>query len=126
MSRVMRLLSSDIVIPLSCVGAKKTRPQRPEGWAFSDRPVNVRRRADTRAPGVTIELDLPDDLAQLRLPLAVNARVRELLDRQDSGIPLKETERREADGLVELAEVLTLPRLRVEGAARKAVTPKVP
>jgi hypothetical protein len=75
---------------------------------------------------VTIELDLPDDLAQLRLPLAVNARVRELLDRQDSGIPLKETERREADGLVELAEVLTLPRLRVEGAARKAVTPKVP
>lgn len=39
---------------------------------------------------VTIELDLPDDLAQLQLPAALNARLRELLDRQDSGIPLNE------------------------------------
>ena len=75
---------------------------------------------------VTIELDLPDDLARFRLPAAVNARLRKLLDRQDSGIPLKETERREAEGLVELAELLTLLRLRAEGASQKAVTPKRP
>ena len=75
---------------------------------------------------VTIELDLPDDLAQLRLPAAVNARLRELMDRQDSGIPLKETERREADGLVELAELLTLLHRRVERAARKTVTSERP
>jgi hypothetical protein len=71
---------------------------------------------------VTIELDLPDDLAQFRLPPAVNARLRQLLDRQEKGVLLKEAERREAEGLVELAELLTLLRLRAEGAARKAVT----
>jgi hypothetical protein len=75
---------------------------------------------------VTIESDLPDELAQFRLPAAVNARLRELLDRQDNGTPLKEAERREAEGLVELAELLTLLRLRAEGAARKAVAPKRP
>lgn len=69
---------------------------------------------------VTIELELPDDLARFRLPHAVDARLRELLDRQDGGIPLKETERREAEGLVELAELLTLLRLRAEGATRGA------
>jgi hypothetical protein len=73
---------------------------------------------------VTIELDLPADLAQFRLPPAVNARLRQLLDRQEKGLRLKETERREAEGLVELAEMLTLLRLRVEGAALKAVTPR--
>jgi hypothetical protein len=75
---------------------------------------------------VTIELELPNDLAQFRLPAAVNARLRELLDRQDSGTPLKETERREAEGLVELAELLTLLRLRADGAARRAATPRRP
>jgi hypothetical protein len=70
---------------------------------------------------VTIELDLPDDLAQFQLPSAVNARLRQLLDRQEKGVPLKVAERREAEGLVELAELLTLLRLRAEGAALKAV-----
>jgi hypothetical protein len=73
---------------------------------------------------VTIELDLPNDLARFRLPVAVNNRVRKLLDRQENGIPLKKTERREAEGLAELAELLTLLRLRAEGAARKAATSK--
>jgi hypothetical protein len=73
---------------------------------------------------VTIERNLPDESAQFRLPAAVNARLRDLLDRQDNGVPLKEIERREAEGLVELAELLTLLRLRAKGAAGKAVTPK--
>jgi hypothetical protein len=67
---------------------------------------------------VAIELEWPDDLALLRLPPGVDARLHELLDRQDAGIPLAEAEQREAEGLVELAELLTLLRLRAERAAR--------
>ena len=62
----------------------------------------------------TIELELPADLERFRLPGAVADRLRELLDRQDSGQPLTERERAEAQGLVDLAEMLTLLRLRVE------------
>jgi hypothetical protein len=61
---------------------------------------------------VTIEVDLPADLAQFRLPEAVGARLTELLDRQDAGQPLTPQEREEAEGLVNLAEFLTLLRLR--------------
>jgi hypothetical protein len=63
---------------------------------------------------VTIEVDLPADLARFRLPGAVAARLQSLLDRQDSGQPLSAEEREEAEGLVELAEFLTLLRLRAE------------
>jgi hypothetical protein len=63
---------------------------------------------------VTIEVDLPTDLAQFRLPSAVAARLQDLLDRQDSGQPLTSQEREEAEGLVNLAEFLTLLRLRTE------------
>jgi hypothetical protein len=67
---------------------------------------------------VVIELELPDDLALFRLPPGVDARLQELLGRQESGIRLDEAERREAEGLVELAELLTLLRLRAERAVR--------
>jgi hypothetical protein len=63
---------------------------------------------------VTIEVDLPADLVRFRLPEALAARLRGLLDRQDSGRPLTEQERAEAQGLVDLAEFLTLLRLRAE------------
>jgi hypothetical protein len=63
---------------------------------------------------LTLEVDLPADLARFRLPEAVDARLRTLLDRQDSGQPLTDAERNEAEGLVNLAEFLTLLRLRAE------------
>jgi hypothetical protein len=63
---------------------------------------------------LTIELDLPADLARFHLPDAVAARLQDLLDRQDAGHPLTEQERAEAEGLVNLAEFLTLLRLRAE------------
>jgi hypothetical protein len=63
---------------------------------------------------LTIEVDLPADLARFRLPEAVAARLQALLDRQDSGQPLTTQEREEAEGLVDLAEFLTLLRLRAE------------
>lgn len=61
-----------------------------------------------------LEVDLPDDLARFRLPEAVAARLQTLLDRQDSGQPLTAQECEEAEGLVDLAEFLTLLRLRAE------------
>jgi len=63
---------------------------------------------------LTIEIDLPGELAEFQLPKAVAARLQTLLDRQDSGQPLTESERAEAEGLVNLAEFLTLLRLRAE------------
>lgn len=68
---------------------------------------------------VAIEVELPDDLALFRLPPGVNARLQELLDRQDSGKRLTDAERREAEGLVELAELLSQLRLRAERLAPK-------
>lgn len=50
---------------------------------------------------VTLEVDLPADLARFHLPEAVNARLQTLLDRQDSGKPLTLEEREEAEGLVD-------------------------
>ena len=66
---------------------------------------------------LTLEVELPDDLAQFRLPDAVAARLQALLDRQDSGQALSAQERQEAEGLVNLAEFLTLLRLRAERMA---------
>ena len=63
---------------------------------------------------LTIEVDLPADLARFRLPEAVAARLQALLDRQDSGQPLTSAERAEAEGSANLAELLTLLRLRAE------------
>ena len=68
---------------------------------------------------VTIEMELPDDLARFHLPAGVQIRLKELLDRQDHlGQKLMAAERSEADGLVNLAETLTLFRLRAERASR--------
>jgi hypothetical protein len=63
---------------------------------------------------LTLDIDLPGDLARFRLPDAVAARLQALLDRQDSGQPLTPLERDEAEGLVNLAELLTLLRLRAQ------------
>jgi hypothetical protein len=63
---------------------------------------------------LTFDVDLPADLARFRLPEAVAHRLQTLLDRQDSGQPLSGPEREEAEGLVNLAELLTLLRLRAE------------
>jgi hypothetical protein len=61
---------------------------------------------------LTLELELPEDLARLRLPKAVAARLQSLLDRQDAGQGFTTAEREEATGLVNMADFLTLLRLR--------------
>jgi hypothetical protein len=66
---------------------------------------------------LTIDVDLPHDLEKFRLPAAVQQRLQTLLDRQDAGEELTEAEKREAVGLVDLADFLSLLRLRSERAA---------
>ncbi|MCO5205712.1 MAG: hypothetical protein M9928_11810 [Anaerolineae bacterium] len=51
---------------------------------------------------------------RFELPDAVQARLQRLLDQQDQGHPLSQSEREEAEGLVEIAEFLSLLRLRAE------------
>jgi hypothetical protein len=63
---------------------------------------------------LTLEIDLPADLDRFRLPEAVGARLQSLLDRQEAGEPLTAEERKEAEGLVDLAELLSLLRFRAE------------
>ena len=63
---------------------------------------------------VQIEIEVPDDLARFRLPAGVQHRLRELLDKQDGGQALNDDEKREAAGLVDLAELLSFLRLRTE------------
>ena len=63
---------------------------------------------------VRIEFEIPDDLARFRLPNGAQERLHMLLDKQDSGQPLTDAERREAEGLVDLADFLSLLRLRAE------------
>ena len=70
---------------------------------------------------IAIELELPGDLSRFRLPAGVDSRLHELLDRQDRGMPPSAAERREAEGLVELAELLSLLRLRAERAGHDPV-----
>jgi hypothetical protein len=63
---------------------------------------------------LTVEVELPADLNRFRLPEALAARLQSLLDRQDVGPPLTPQERAEAEGLVNVADLLTLLRLRAE------------
>ena len=76
---------------------------------------------DDMSQMVAFKLEVPDDLARFRLPPGVNTRLQELLDRQDSGERLTPAERKEAQGLVNLAELLSLLRLRVGRVSHRRV-----
>jgi hypothetical protein len=64
-------------------------------------------------------IEIPAELAHFQLPDAVQKRLQFLLDRQDSGELLTQAERQEAEGLVELAEFLSLLRLRSQHIAQQ-------
>jgi hypothetical protein len=66
---------------------------------------------------VHLDLDLPGDLMRFKLPTGVNERLTSLLDKQDSGEPLTDQERREAEGLVDLADTLTYLGFKARAAA---------
>lgn len=67
---------------------------------------------------ITIEIELPDTLADFQLPAGLAQRLTHLLDRQDEEGVLTEAERLEAEGLVDVEDMLTLLRAKSERAAR--------
>jgi len=67
---------------------------------------------------VTVELELPEDWRALQLPEALHERLQDLLDRQDEKGGLSSQERREAETLVQLVDMLALMRLKAEAAQR--------
>lgn len=64
------------------------------------------------AAAIRIDIELPPDLARLRLPDGLDRRLHLLLDRQDAGEQLSEDEKSEAEGLVDLADLLALLKLK--------------
>jgi hypothetical protein len=64
------------------------------------------------AESVLIELEMPTDMKRFTLPDGVSQRLQSLLDRQDRGEKLTPAERVEAEGLVDVAELLSLLKLR--------------
>ena len=54
---------------------------------------------------------------RFKLPTGVNERLTALLDKQDAGQPLTDQERREAEGLVDLADTLTYLGFKARAAA---------
>ena len=67
---------------------------------------------------VVVEIGGPRDWRRFRLPPALDSRLQELLDRQDLEGKLTRAERREAEALVELTEMLSLMKLRAERISR--------
>ncbi len=65
-------------------------------------------------------IEIPIELTRFQLPQAVQARLQFLLNCQDEGNTLSQTERQEAEGLVELAEFLSLLRLRSRRVMKQA------
>ncbi len=68
---------------------------------------------------ILVEVDMPTDLEKFQLPTGVNQRLQALLDKQDNGKLLNVAERQEAEGLVELAELLSLLQLRSKRIAQE-------
>jgi hypothetical protein len=71
------------------------------------------------AQQVLVELNLPRDWRQFRLPPALHDRLQELLDRQDQEGKLSAREKKEAAALAELVDMLSLLRLRAEWASKR-------
>ena len=69
----------------------------------------------------TIEIEVPASVKNFKLPKGVDKRLQDLLDRQDQGERLTRFEKNEAEGLVDLAEMLTLLRLRSQRVKRESL-----
>jgi hypothetical protein len=69
---------------------------------------------------VAVELELPEDWQALRLPEALQERLQNLLDLQDAQGSLSSQERREAEALVQLVDMLALIRLRADAVQKRS------
>ena len=66
---------------------------------------------------IMVELDLPHDWREFRVPPALNQRLHVLLDKQDRDGKLSRQEREEAKAITELVDMLSLLRIRARRAA---------
>ena len=72
------------------------------------------------AQSAVIKIEMPVSLRQIKLPKGVDNRLQKLLDRQDKGEKLTAAEKKEAEGLIDLAEILSLLRLRSQRISRES------
>ncbi len=72
---------------------------------------------------IVVEIEMPAGWEDFRLPEGLHRRLQELLDRQDAGAVLSASEREEAQGLVDVAEWLSLLRLQAKRIGRDAPLP---
>lgn len=69
---------------------------------------------------MTVDLELPEDWQTLQRPPALHERLQDLLDRQDDRGSLSVQERRVAEALTQLVDMLTLLRLRAESVQKRS------
>ncbi len=62
----------------------------------------------------TVTVEMPDDFNDFHLPQGVQRRLQDLLDKQDQGQSITSAEQEEAEGLVDMAEWLSLLKLRTQ------------
>jgi len=84
---------------------------------MEDKSIALVAERANMAEQVLIEFEIPSDLKRFTLPEGVKQRLQSLLDRQDQGEELTPAERVEAEGLVDLAELLSLIKLRARRIA---------
>jgi hypothetical protein len=70
-------------------------------------------------PEMSITVELSSQWKDLRMPKALKSRLTDLLDKQDLGNRLSARERKEAEALVELSEMLSLLRIETLEAKSK-------
>ncbi len=69
--------------------------------------------------GVVVELELPADYRKYRFPKVFDRRLQTLLEQQNVVGKLSNAERKEAEELVNLAEFLSLVRMRADRVAKQ-------
>lgn len=69
---------------------------------------------------MTVEIEMPEGWEKFRLPEGLDKRLHDLLDRQDQGQALTPQEREEAQGLVDMAEWLSLLQLHARRIASQS------
>jgi hypothetical protein len=88
--------------------------QKESAFTLLTRYIRLIKKEEAMSQHVLIEIELLTDLAQFQLPEGVSKRLQTLLDRQDRGKILTRAKRQAAEGLVDLAELLALLRLRAQ------------
>lgn len=63
---------------------------------------------------ILVEFEVPRDWRYFKLPPALDSRLQKLLDRQDREGRISQAERREAQALTQLVDMLSLMKLRAE------------